>query len=309
MSEINLSAYDVTQIDYIADLDDGNIPQSGTWIPLISGFKRANFKIEENRIEHRGNLQTLSIDQRVKKWGSFDLELLNLKYHANLDWWDIVKKAFYGTGAEPASPALRPATIAIGAKLNRPTPEYWTMLACKLNEVTLGGSFVDGHTTLGLKGLSRKPAFNTTNYVQGTAVRGSDPTKTPLIPASDISIYLDGVDRSTEIQDFTLTLTRTYEQHGRDANDGMLFREFIPSDFDGRLDVKQDPLRSTHLTNFVNDTAITCEIRAQNTTNGKKIQFTAAKIKPAEQEHAEGQNPSTLSLAIVGSTFSVSTLP
>lgn len=311
MSEINLGWYDVTQLDWIADLNDLAIPQSGAWKPLVPLFKRARFDIDENRIEYRGNQQTIQIDKRVKQNGVFEVDLEMFKYDVGppiWDWWDIVKQGFYNTAAEPVGPALRPSTFTLGAKLNRPTPEYWTALANKIEQVKVAGSFTEGDATLSLIGIARKITNNTTNYIQAPATRNTDPVKTPIVPASDITILLDGTDRTTELQDFTLTLTRTYKKAGRDTSDGMLYREFIPIEFDGRLECKQDPLRAEHLTKYLADTAITCEIKIQNNTKGKKIQFTAAKHRGSKQEYSEGEAPSSLDLDIVAGTFSVDTL-
>lgn len=309
MSEINLSWYDLTQLDIIDETAEGTLPTAGAWMPLVPLFKRARFGIGENRVVQRGNKQTIAIDKRVKKWGVFEFDLLLFKYAAGppiWDWWNIINKALYGaaTGAQ----VLRPASISLGAKLNRTTPEYWTFSGIKLEQAVLRGSFIEGEAILSIRGISRKVSFNTTNYIQGTATRNADPSSTPMVPASDISILLDGTDRSTELDNFNLTISRTYKMSGRDATDGINFREFTPQTFDAKLEVQQDPLRSEHMTKFVDDTAITCEVKAQNSASGKQIQFTASKHKGSEQEYSEGEAPSMLTLVIDGQTFNVNTL-
>lgn len=310
MSSVDLSYYDVLEIDTIPESSDGILPTSGNWQRYALAYQRAKFGIGENRIGHYGNSQTLSIDKRVKKWGLYELEFLLLKYSASpaWDWWSVVKNAFYGSNSEPAAPATRPGTVSIGAKLNYATPEYWTLLGCKHTQVQLIGNMTQGELKMKLSGMSRFATLNTTDYVQGSAARLTAPAKDPIIPANDVKILLDGVDRSTEIEDFTLTLSRTYKQAGRDTNDGAAFREFVPMTFEGRLELKQEPLRSEHMTKYLSDTAITCEIQAQSSTNGKKITFSAAKHHKGDQEHQEQVAPSMLSLDIVGSTFSVNTI-
>lgn len=310
MSSVDLSYYDVLEADIIPESVDGQLPTTGNWQRLALAYQRVKFGIGEQRINHYGNSQTLSIDKRVKKWGLYELDLLALKYSSNplWDWWTIVKNAFYGSAVEPASPALRPGTASIGAKLNYATPEYWTLRGCKHTQFQLMGNMTQGELKMKISGMSKFATLDTTDYIQGSAARLNAPAKDPIIPASDITILLDGTDRSTEIEDFTLTLSRAYKQAGRDSSDGSAFREFVPNTFEGRLELKQEPLRSEHMTKYLSDTGITCEIRAQNSTNGKKIQFTAAKHRKGDQEHQEQVSPSMLSLDIVGSTFLVSTV-
>lgn len=310
MSLVDLSYYDVLEVDHIVEAADGTLPTSGNWTRYNLAFQRAKFGIGENRIKHYGNSQTLSIDKRVKKWGLYELDLIALKYSASplWDWWTVVKNAFYGSASEPAPPALRPGTVSIGAKLNYATPEYWTLRGCKHNQIQLIGNMTQGELKMKVSGMSRFATLDTIDYIQGSASRLAAPAKDPIIPANDVTILLDGTDRSTEIEDFTLTLSRVLKQAGRDSSDGAAFREFVPNTFEGKLELKQEPLRSEHMTKYLADTPITCEIRAQNSTNGKKIQFTAAKHQKSDQEHQEQVAPSMLSLDIVGSTFSVSTI-
>lgn len=310
MPDVNISYFDVLELDQIAESVDGTLPTSGNWQRLALAYQKAKLGIAENRITHYGNSQSLSIDKRVKKWGIYELDLLALKYSASplWDWWSFVKNAFYGTAVEPAAPSLRPGTVSIGAKLNYATPEYWTLRGCKHTQVQLLGNMTQGELKMKVSGMARFATLDTTDYIQGSATRLTAPAKDPIIPANDVTILLDGTDRSTEIEDFTLTLARTYKQSGRDSSDGAAYREFVPNTFAGKLELKQDPLRSEHLTKYLADTGITCEIRAQNSTNGKKIQFTAAKHRKGDQEHVEQQSPSMLSLEIEGSTFSVTTI-
>jgi hypothetical protein len=92
---------------------------------------------------------------------------------------------------------------------------------------------------------------------------------------------------------------------------GESYREIVPNTFAARLECVIDPYgtTSTQLLNYLNDTALsTFEIRIPNETNGKAIQFTASKIRGADQEHREGQTPSVISLNVEGSTFNVNTL-
>jgi len=180
---------------------------------------------------------------------------------------------------------------------------------------------IEGPLTVSMRGIGRLWRFNTTNYVQGTATRRADPAKDPIIPSNDVTIKVNNIDETVNIQEFVLTLRRGYEMRGRAAtatdsatqigSSGLNFREFVPNTFDGRLDLIMDPFGTTtkELTQQLNDTALAvCEIQAQNTTNGKQIQFTAAKTKDVDQPHAEGKSPSAISLAIDGSTFNVNTL-
>lgn len=322
---INVSYYDITQIDFATDSnDDGAIPQSGTntWKPLTVGFKKANFKVAEQRIEHRGNLQTLQIDKRVKKWLEWELNLLALKYDGTapaLDWWDIINLAFYG-GAT-GSPALRPGKIFLALKINRTTPEYWTGFGARIEEVVLSGDMTQNHLDMQVKGVARGFRLDTNNYVQGTATRRTDPAKTPIIPAQDLTIKYNATDITTLVQSWRLTLRRSYEKRGISASvtndashvgvDGSAYREFMPNTFDGRLELQLDPYGTVtdSITNQISDTALgTCELQIPNSTNGKQIQFTAAKTKGADQPHEEGKSPSVISLQIDGSTFNVNTL-
>lgn len=322
---INVSYYDVTQLDYQADsADTGAIPQTGSnsWVPLALVYSRAKFAEMQNRIKYRGNLQTLAIDVRTKKWLSWQLEYLALKYDATApayDWWDIINKGFYG-GATGA-PVTRPGALWIGAKINRTSPEYWTIHGAKIEEFIIKGDMTKDHMSVLLKGIGRGHSFNTANYVQGTATRRTDPAKIPIIPAQDTLIKINNVDLTTVVADWSLTMTRKYEQRGRSATvassgtqiglDGSNFREFVPNTFDGKLSIKLDPYSTVtqNLIDYLADTALaTCEIQAQNTTNGKQIQFTASKTQKADQEHMTEKSPSIIDLEIDGSTFNVNTL-
>lgn len=324
---INLSYYDLTQLDYVNDANnDGAIPQAATlanqWVSLISAFKRASFRSRENRIKHRGNLQTLSIDKQVKKWLEWELELLALKFEGgtpDFDIWDIVNKSFYG-GATGA-PVTRPGNIFLGAKLNRTTPEYWTAFGCKAEEFVLRGNMVQDHLSMTLRGVARGFVFNTTNYIQGTSTRRAEPVKTPIVPAQDVTVTVDGADQTDLIQEFTLTLRRVYERHGRAntvvgsssqvAIDGKNYREFVPNTFEGRLALVIDPFGTTseRLIDYINDIAQgTYEIKTSGATGAKQIQFTASKTQDAPQENVEGQSPSIVNLDIEGSTFNVATV-
>lgn len=321
---INASYYDLTQLDWGADnSDDGAIPQSTAnfWKPLVQEFKRAFFSIDENRLEHRGNQQTLSIDQRTKKNLQVQLDYIAEKYDANspaYSWWDIISQAFYG-GAT-GSPALRPAAAWIAAKINRATPEYWLTHGVKFEEVVIRGSMVDGPMTISLKGIGRGFRLDTNNYVQGTTTRRTALTKDPIIPSNDVTIYVNGVDVTTLVQEWILTMRRTYDKRGRSATvsgtssqmalTGFNYREFIPSLFDGKLELTLDPYGTTtaQIIDQLNDTALsTVSISAQNVANGKTITFSASKTKQADQEYAEGKSPATISLLIDGSTFNVTT--
>lgn len=319
---IDVGYYDLTQLDWKADsADDGAIPQSGTngWIPINQEFKRASFKVGENRLEHRGNSQFLSIDQRTKKWLEIQFDYILEKYDAtspSIGWWDLISQAFWG-GATGA-PTTRPGAAMFGAKINRATPEYWLAFGAKIEQFIMKGSMVEGPLLAQIRAIARGFQLNTTNYVQGTATRRAVPTKNPIIPSSDVTINVDGSDVSTLIQDFTLTLSRGYEKRGRSATtassstqvgiSGMNFRQFLPSIFDGRLDLNIDPYGTTteRITDYISDDALsTVSIAAENATNGKTITFSASKTKQADQEHAEGVAPSTISLIIDGSTFTV----
>ena len=321
---IDVSWYDLTQLDWKADsADDGAIPQSAAneWKPINQEFQRAMIRVGENRLEHRGNQQTLSIDQRTKKWLELQFDYILEKYDANspaYGWWDLINQAFYG-GATGA-PATRPGSVWFGAKINRATPEYWLAFGAKIEQLVLRGSMVEGPLIAQVRAIARGFQFNTTNYVQGTATRRAVPTKNPIIPSSDVTITVDGSDVSTLIQDFTLTLSRGYEKRGRSATasesstqvgtSGMNHREFIPSIFDGRLELGIDPYGTVteRITDYISDSALsTVSISAENATNGKTITFSASKTKQADQEHSEGVAPSTIALIIDGSTFTVAT--
>ena len=319
---IDVSWYDVTQLDWIADsADDGAILQTGTWKPLAQEYQRALFRVGENRIEHRGNQQTLSIDQRVKKWLEIQFDYILEKYDSNspaYGWWDLVSQAFYG-GATGA-PALRPGTAFIGAKINRTTPEYWLASGVKIEQMILRGSMIEGPLQAQIRAIARGYQFNTTNYVQGTATRRANATKDPIVPSNDVVITVDGSDVSNLIQNFVLTLTRNYQKRGRSASatesgtqielNGLNYREFAPDTFDGRLELVLDPFGTTteNLIDQITDKALsTVSIAAESGTNGKTIAFSASKTKQADQEHSEGQAPSSLSLIIDGSTFNVTT--
>lgn len=322
---INLSWYDLTQLDWAADsADTGAIIQSTTnsWKPLTTSFQKAMFRINENRIEHRGNLQTLAIDQRVKRNLDIALEYIAYKYDAGAPaygWWDLINQAFYG-GATGA-PATRPGCAFIAAKLNFGTPEYWTASGVKIQEVKISGSMVEGPMKVALKAMGRAYRLDTNNYVQGTATRRANATATPIVPSNDVTIKINNTDITSLVQDWTLTLSRGLAMRGRSATaadsssqigtDGRDYREFVPSTFDGKLELTLDPYGTTSAQILLQqaDTALaTCEIQAENTTNGKQIQFTAAKTKSADQSHTEGQAPSTISLIVDGSTFNVNTL-
>lgn len=324
---VNLSYYDITQVDYAQDLVDGGaILQSGSnlWKPLVLGTKRTNISIGENRLEHRGNLQTLSIDQRVKRWGIFDLQYIAVKYDASapaFDWWEIINQGFYG-GATGA-PVIRPGTLWFGVKYNRATPEFWTLSGAKIEQVVITGNMTADAMLVNLRGISRGYKFDTNNYVQGTATRRADPAKVPIVPASDTLLKVDGTDITQYIQSWVLTLTRRYQQRGRSEAatesasqiglSGQNFREFVPDTFDGRLQLELDPYGTTseYLIEQLADKALaTVELQAQTgaVSNGKQIQFTASRTKEHDQPHEEGRSPSTISLAIDGSTFNVNTL-
>ena len=319
---INLSYYDITQIDYREDTtNNGAIPQSGAWIPLVAGFQSFNWKKAENRLQHRGNSQSLTIDKSVKNWAEWELGLVVLKYEASplFDWWNFIHLAFYG-GATGA-PVIRPGNVWLAAKYNRATPEYFTAFGSKIEEITIRGNMTQDAMTILMRGMSRGFSFNTTNYVQGTATRQADPTKNPIVPASDVTIKIDNVDETQNIQDWTLTFRRTYRKSGLSATaagsssqiatDGKFFREFTPETIDARFNINIDPVgtASDRLIDHINDAALlTCELQAENATNGKQIQFTASKTTQADQNHAEGQSPSTIPLEIVASTINVNTL-
>lgn len=319
---IDVSYYDVTQLDWIADaVDSGAILQSGTWIPIQQEYQRALFGVRENRVEHRGNQQTLSIDQRTKKWLEIQFDQIVEKYDSNspaLGWWDLISQAFWG-GATGA-PVTRPGSAWFAAKINRSTPEYWLAFGAKIEQVILRGSMVEGPLQMQLRAIARGYQFNTTNYIQGTATRRAVPTKNPIIPSNDATITVDGSDVTSVIQDFVLTLTRSYEKRGRSATasesgtqvgtDGFNYREFAPSLFDGRLELTVDPYGTTteNLIDQINDKSLsTVSIALEKATNGKTISFSASKVKGADQEHAEGQTPSSIALVIDGSTMSVAT--
>jgi len=321
---IDVSWFDVTQFDWKADTtDNGAIPQSAAneWKPLAQEYQKVRFAERQNRVEHRGNLQTLSIDKRTKKWLEIQFDYIAEKYDANspaYGWWDLINQAFYG-GATGA-PATRPGTAWLAAKINRATPEYWLAFGAKIESVVIKGSMTEGVMTISINAIARGHQFNTTNYVQGTATRRTALTKNPIIPSNDVTITVNAVDVTSVVQEFTLTLTRKYEKRGRSATaaasgtqvatDGFNFREFVPSNFDGRLELTLDPYGTTtsQLIDYLADTALgTVSISAENVTNGKTISFTASKPKGADQDHAEGVAPSSLSLVIDGSTFDVST--
>lgn len=321
---IDVSWYDVTQFDWKADsTDDGAIPQSAAneWKPLQQEYQRVLFRLGENRIQHRGNLQTLSIDQRAKIWLEIQFDHILQKYDSNspaYGWWDLINQAFYG-GATGA-PATRPGTAFFAAKINRTTPEYWLAFGAKIEQLVLRGSMVDGPLVAQVRAIARGFQFNTTNYVQGTATRRAVPTKNPIIPSDDVTITVDGADITSLVQDFTLTLNRVYEKRGRSATaaesgtqiatDGKNYREFAPSTFDGRLELTKDPYGTVtdSLTDYITDKALsTVSIAVEKQTNGKTITFSASKTKQADQEHTEGQAPSSVAMIIDGSTFSVAT--
>jgi len=230
----------------------------------------------------------------------------------------LISQAFYG-GATGA-PATRPSTSWFAAKVNRTTPEYWLAFGAKIEQIILRGSMVDGPLQAQVRAIARGYQFNTTNYVQGTATRRANPVKNPIIPGDDVTITVDGSDITSLIQDFVLTLTRVYEKRGRSATvaasgtqvgtDGFNFREFTPSTFDGRLELTKDPFGTTteSITDYISDKELsTVSIAAEKQTNGKTITFSASKTKQADQEHSEGQAPSSVSMIIDGSTFNVTT--
>ena len=321
---IDVSWYDITQLDWAADdADDGAILQSGSglWKPLNQEYQRALFRVGENRLEHRGNQQTLSIDQRTKKWLEIQFDYILEKYDSNspaYGWWDIISQAFYG--AATGAPSLRPSSAWFAAKINRTAPEYWLASGAKIEEIILRGSMTEGPLIAQLRAIARGYRLDTNNYVQGTATRRAVPTKDPIIPSNDVTITVDGSDVSSLIQNFVLALSRAYDRRGRSATaagsssqvalDGFNYREFTPGTFDGRLELTLDPFGTTteNLLDQINDKALsTVSISAENTTNGKTITFSASKTKQADQEHVEGQAPSSIALIIDGSTFNVTT--
>lgn len=319
---INVSYYDVTQLDWIADaVDSGAILQSGVWQPIIQEFKQVKFTENQNRVQHRGNSQTLTIDQRTKKWVDIEFEYIAEKYDATspaYGWWDIISQLFYG-GAT-GSPTLRSTLGWIGAKINRATPEYWLCGGVKAESVVLKGSMTEGTMGISIKAMGRFHQFNTTNYVQGSATRRANVTKDPIVPSNDMTITVNGIDVSTLVQDFTLTMTRKYEKRGRSATvaasgtqvatSGQNFRELLESDFDASLELNLDPYGTTtaQLLTYLADTQMTDVSIAETASNGKVINFTASKINSADQSHAEQQSPSTVSLSIIGQTFNVTTV-
>lgn len=307
--DFDLAWYDVTQIDTLNEVTDGTLETSGVWTPLALQYERAKFGIGQNRSKHFGNSQTPTIDKRTKFWGLYELDLVPMKYSASpaWDWWSIVKNAFYGTGVEPAAPALRPSTISIGAKLNYTTAQFWTLLGCKHTQVQLSGKMTEDPLSLKISGMSRFATKNTTDYVQGSATRGADPPKEEIIPSTDVSIFLDGTDKSSDIEDFTLTLARGYKQLGRDSTNGLAFRAFAPRSFSGKLELNMGSTSLAQMDKFLADQNVTCEMRVQNSTGGKKIQFTAGKHQGADQEH-KSEELSMLKLDIDGNSFLTSTL-
>lgn len=252
MSSINLSYYDVTRLDWKADSNEsGAIDQSGNWSPLGFAENRVGIGIGESREIHYGNSQTIAVDKRVKKWGVYDIDYKLVKYSASpaWDWWDLIRYGFYG-GATGA-PVTRPSSVFLGAKLNYATPNYWTLSGCKHNQVQLKGSMVSGGLTCNIKGMSKYVRLDTNNYIQGTATALSDPTKTPIIPASDTMITINGVDETNNIQEWTLTMLRELEGRGRSTSvsgsssqiaiTGEQYREIVPNTFAARFECVIDP--------------------------------------------------------------------
>lgn len=322
---INLSYYDITQFDYHDDsTKDGLIPQSAanSWIPLAPAFKRIDPKLGENRVKHFGNSQTLTINKRAKRWLDWSFELLALKYDSTspaYDFWDLVSKCFYG-GATGA-PTSRPGSVLFGLKYNRTTPEYWTAADAKALDFTLRGNMVQDHLSFLMTGLARLQRFDTNNYVQGTATRRANPTLDPIVPSKDTTFLIDGADETKFVQTFSLIMRRTYERSGRAdtvagsssqiAVDGLNFRELVPNTFEARLELELDPYGtdSARIIDYFNDTAqSTFEIKTQQETGGKKIQFTASKQEGADQPHQEAVSPSRISLTVEGSTINVATV-
>ena len=325
MSAINLSYYDITQFDYANDsTKDGAIIQSGSnsWIPLALAMKNVDPKVGENRIKHYGNSQTLIINKRSKRWADWAFELLALKYDVTspaYDWFDLVNKCFYG-GATGA-PANRPGSVFFGIKYNRATPEYWTLADAKAEEFILRGNMVTDHLSFLMRGRSRISRFDTNNYVQGTATRRANPTSDPIIPSKDVTFVIDGINETKFVQNFTLTMRRAFEYSGRAdtvsgtasqiAVDGLAFREFVPNTFEARLEFELDPYGtdSPRITDYINDTdLLTCEIKSEQGTGGKQIQFTASKTEGADQTHREAQSPSRISLLVEASTININTI-
>lgn len=307
--DFELAWYDVTQIDTLNEVTDGILETTGSWGPLALTYERAMFGIGQKRMSHFGNSQTKSIDKRTKFWGLYELDLVPLKYSVSpaWDWWSIIKNAFYGTAAEPAPPSLRPNTISIGAKLNYPTPQYWTFLGCKHTQVQLSGKMTEDPLSLKISGMSRFATKNTTDYVQGSANRLSNPTADPIIPSNDVSIFLDGTEQSHNVEDFTLTLGRTYKQMGRDSTNGLAYRTFAPRSFSGKIELNMGSSSLAQIDKFLADQNVTVEMRIQNSTGGKKIQFTAGKHQDAKQPHQK-EDQSLLNLDIDGLSFLVTTL-
>ncbi|GEM_PF-5155058 len=321
----NLGWYDVTQVDVKEDtLNDGAIPQSGanSWLPTALHLKRILAKVMDNRAQLRGNSQGLSINDRVKIWLDWQMTLSALKYDSAspaFSWWDIVEKGFWG-GATGA-PVLRPSALWIGAKLNRSTPEYLTAFGAKISEFTLKGNMTEGELELILNGMARGFSFNTTNYVQGTATRRADPPATPIIPAKDMTITIDGSDITSLIEDFALSVSRGYKKSGRADTvaasgtqigvSGMNYREFTPGVIDATIEINLEPYgtNTQKLIDQINDKALsTCEIKTQSDTGGKKIQFTASKYTDLNQEHVSEQAPSMIRLQITSKTLNVATV-
>lgn len=307
--DFELAWYDVTQIDTLNEVTDGILETTGAWGPLALAYERAKFGIGQSRMTHSGNSQSKTIDKRTKLWGLYELDLVPMKYSSSpaWDWWSIVKNAFYGIAAEPAAPALRPGTLSLGAKLNYSSPQYWTLLGCKHTQIQLSGKITEDPLSLKISGMSRFVTKDSTNYVQGSATRLADPPKDPIIPSNDVSIYLDGTEQTQNVEDFTLTLARAFKQMGRDNTNGLAFRTFAPRGFTGKLELNMGSSSLAQLDKFLADLNVTVEMRIQNSTGGKKIQFTAGKNQDASQEHKK-EDQSLLKLDIDGSSFLVTTL-
>lgn len=322
---INLSYYDISEVYYADDpTADGAIIQSTTnsWKPLHPFLKNLDPKVGENRIKHSGNSQVITIDKRSKLWYEIGFELLTAKYDATApayDFWDLIHKSFYGgaTGAQ----TLRPGSVQLGIKLNRATPEYWTFADMKAEEIILRGNMITDHLSFLIRAIARLGRFNTTNYVQGTATKRANPALDPIIPSKDTTFLIDGADKTKFIQNFSLIMRRAFERSGRAdtvsgtssqiAVDGFNFREFVPNTFEARLEMELDPYGtdSPEIIDYLNDTAqSTYEIKTQQGTGGKQIQFTASKIQGADQSHRENVSPSRVSLSVDATTINVATV-
>ncbi|MBI5697129.1 MAG: hypothetical protein HZC29_01200 [Thaumarchaeota archaeon] len=184
-----VSYFDITEFYWTPDTaKSGAIIQSGAnaWKPLVDGFDRILMKHREERYQSRGNLQTLSIDQQVKKWIEWEYNMTALKYDSAspaLGYWDFIAQAFYG-GATGA-PAIRPGAAQLGVKINRSTPEFYTISDAVISSVQFKGSFVKDALMLLYKGMGRLYRLDTNNFVQGTATKRASPPKIPIVPSNE----------------------------------------------------------------------------------------------------------------------------